>query len=360
MRILITGICGFVGSTIARELREQYSTAEIVGLDNLVRAGSETNRMSLATGGARVYHGDIRLASDVDSLPVVDWVVDASANPSVLAGTDGKSSPRQVVEHNLLGTLNLLEYCRRNRAGFVMLSTSRVYSIRALSQLPILTEGNRFVLAANATLPAGVNARGLTESFSTEAPVSLYGATKLASEQLALEYRDAFEVPVWINRCGVLAGAGQFGRADQGIIAYWINAWIRGVPLTYLGFGGKGEQVRDALHPRDLVSLLLRQMDPATKFGADESPVFNLAGGLKNAFSLASLSEWCSARYGPRPVLADPTIRRFDIPWLVLDAARASLTWDWPVKTSLESIFLETAQHAEVHPEWLTVSGSMT
>ena len=49
------------------------------------------------------------------------------------------------------------------------------------------------------------------------------GASKLASEQLILEYGNSFDFPVWINRCGVLAGAGQFGKADQGIFSYWIH-----------------------------------------------------------------------------------------------------------------------------------------
>ena len=57
-----------------------------------------------------------------------------------------------------------------------------------------------------------------------------------------------------MNRCGVLAGAGQFGRADQGIFAYWVNSWLRGRPLRYLGFGGQGHQVRDCLHPADLAA----------------------------------------------------------------------------------------------------------
>jgi CDP-paratose 2-epimerase len=65
-----------------------------------------------------------------------------------------------------------------------------------------------------------VSAAGATESFSTEAPISLYGATKLASERLAQEYANSFGVPVWINRCGVLAGAGQFGTAEQGIFLF--------------------------------------------------------------------------------------------------------------------------------------------
>ncbi len=56
----------------------------------------------------------------------------------------------------------------------------------------------------------------------------MYGSTKLASEIVALEYGEAFGFPVWINRCGVLAGAGQFGTPDQGIFSYWINAHLRG------------------------------------------------------------------------------------------------------------------------------------
>ena len=61
-----------------------------------------------------------------------DWVIDAAANPNVLAGVDGRSSSRQVVEHNLSGTLNVLEFCKQRGAGLVLLSTSRVYSVEGL------------------------------------------------------------------------------------------------------------------------------------------------------------------------------------------------------------------------------------
>ena len=127
MKILITGACGFVGSTLARELLNHQENLQIFGLDNLSRPGSELNRGTLQKCGVAVKHGDIRNPSDMEALPAMDWVIDAAANPSVLAGVSSVTSSRQLVEHNLVGTVNVLEYCKRHSAGFIMLSTSRVY-----------------------------------------------------------------------------------------------------------------------------------------------------------------------------------------------------------------------------------------
>ena len=355
MNVLITGVCGFVGSNVAHALLDARSDCQIIGLDNFIRPGSEANRDALRARGVRLHHGDIRLPSDLETLPAVEWVIDAAANPSVLAGVDGRSSSRQVVEHNLLGTINLLEYCRRHGAGFILLSTSRVYSIPPLAALPVETAGRAFRLRPDAPLPPGVSARGVDETFSTAAPVSLYGATKLASEALALEYGESFGFPVWIDRCGVLAGAGQFGRPDQGILAYWINAYLRRRPLRYIGFGGGGHQVRDALHPRDLVPLLLAQMQAAGA-SSGRPRVVNLGGGGAGAFSLADVSAWCADRYGAHPVAADPAPRRFDLPWLVMDSALARRAWNWQPTRPLAEILLEIGLHAEQHPHWLELS----
>src|SRR5690606_23913661 len=127
--------------------------------------------------------------------------------------------------------------------------------------------------------------------------------------------------------CGVLAGAGQFGRADQGIFAYWINAWLQRRPLKYIGFGGEGHQVRDCLHPRDLWPVLTKQfagpkLDPADR-------VANFSGGSESAMSLRQLSDWCAANLGAHHVGSDSTQRAFDIPWIVLDRAKAERIWQW-------------------------------
>jgi CDP-paratose 2-epimerase len=355
MKILITGICGFVGATLARELRATIDAdvLQLSGIDNLSRAGSETNRPGLKQLGVTFLHGDIRVQSDIEAIGDVDWVIDAAASPSVLAGVDSRTSSRQLVEHNLLGTINLLEFCKARKAGLILLSTSRVYSVDALAAIHVDAVDGAFRTISEDEQLSGLSERGISEAFPTTAPISLYGATKLGSEVLALEYGAAFDFPVWINRCGVLAGAGQFARSDQGIFSFWIHSWLRQRPLKYIGFGGHGHQVRDCLHPRDLVPLLRAQMaDPARRV----ERITNLGGGLANSCSLAQLSAWCAQRFGPHEIAADPTPRPFDAPWVVMDSTLATQLWNWRAQTPLAEVLEEIAAHAEKHPQWLDLS----
>ena len=354
MKVLLTGVCGFVGSSLAEAIASAGLGWELTGLDNLSRPGSELNRQRLAQLGVKLLHGDLRCQSDVDALPAVDWIVDCAANPSVLAGADGQTSSRQLMEHNLLGTLHMIEKCKKEHSGFILLSTSRVYAIEPLSKLPVVASNGAYRLQADAELPPGVSSFGVDETFSTAAPISLYGASKLASETLAMEYGATFGFPVWINRCGVLAGAGQFGRADQGIFAYWLNSHLRRRPLRYIGFDGEGHQVCDCLHPRDLLPLLQKQM--AEAINTTHPRLINVAGGIESACSLRQLTEWCDGRFGLHPVTRNPQPRPFDLPWVVLDARRAQEVWGWQPQTSRAEILEEIAAHAEAHPQWLELS----
>ena len=355
MKILITGICGFVGSTLARALLESAEDMQVTGIDNFIRPGSELNRRELARLGVKIIHADVRSATDFETLPAVDHVIDAAANPSVLAGVDGKTSSRQLLEHNLEGTVNVLEYCKTHCAGLILLSTSRVYSVPPLATLPVEVHQNAFRPKISTVLPHGISAEGISETYTTAAPVSLYGSSKLASEVIAQEYAVTFGFPVWINRCGVLAGAGQFGKADQGIFSFWINAHLRRRPMKYIGFGGGGHQVRDCLHPRDLVPLLLAQMKHR---GKDKPSVANLSGGVANSMSLAQLTGWCDAQFGKHAVASDANARPFDIPWMVLDSTLAKRAWNWSPKISLPQVLEKIAQHAKQNPDWLEISGS--
>jgi len=351
MNILITGVCGYLGSALIHHWKEAGSKHTFYGIDNLSRHGSEANRLPLKQLGVKLIHGDLRLASDFEGLPSVDWVIEAAANPSVLAGIDGRASSRQLVEHNLQSTINTLEFCKRTHAGMILMSTSRVYSIKPLIHLSMRVVNDAFEPVDDGTEHTeGVSCLGVDETFSCAPPISLYGATKSAAETLALEYGSTFDFPVWINRCGVLAGAGQFGHAEQGIFSYWIHSWAQKRPLKYIGFGGDGYQVRDLLHPRDLRTALDYELCDNTFTG---SRIVNLGGGQDNSMSLANLSTWCRERFGSLEVASEPQGRTFDVPWLVLNCARAKKLWNWTPQFTKNSTLEEIAQFAINNPDWL-------
>ena len=178
MRILVAGGCGFVGAALCRHMAQSLSPAMITAFDSFRRRGSEINISDLRDHGVRVVHGDLRVAADVEAIGPFDWVIDAAAEPSVVAGTGLGSGVgrRQLVDHNLLGTVNLLEAAARWQAGFVMLSTSRVYSIEAMSSIQLVERPGRgapaFVIDDRCLLPTGASSAGFSEQFSTAPPVS--------------------------------------------------------------------------------------------------------------------------------------------------------------------------------------------
>jgi len=350
-KVLVTGISGFAGSTIAIELRAFAENIDIIGIDNLSRKGSEKNLIKLHDQQIKVFRGDIRCESDLSLLPKVDWVIDCAANPSVLAGLNGKDSSKQLMEHNLLGTINLLEYCKLHKAGLILLSTSRVYSASSLGNLSVKSCNNRFEITNDDI--DGLSLAGIAENFPTFAPNSLYGSSKLASEQLILEYAHSFDFPVWINRCGVLAGPGQFGKADQGIFSFWIHSFKEKKPLKYIGFGGNGFQVRDALHPKDLVPLLLKQMHEHSK---EVPKIINIGGGIENSLSLKELSNWCEQRFGPKNICSSTEDRPMDAPWIVMDTSLAQKHWNWSPKIKIQQLLEDTATFADRNPDWLSVT----
>jgi CDP-paratose 2-epimerase len=228
-----------------------------------------------------------------------------------------------------------------------------VYSIRALINVPLRVENRAFVIDPAVPMPNGLTVNGIGVDFSKATPISLYGATKLASEIMALEYGAAFDFPVWITRCGVLAGAGQFGTPAQGIFAFWVNAHLRRRQIRYIGFDGTGFQTRDAFHPRDLAALLLAQIRTGRKTG---QRIYTAGGGPPNAMSLAQLTEWCDDRFGRHIPDVDSKPRIYDIPWVVMDNTEASKDFGWRIEMPIVAILEDIARHAEQHPEWLEVS----
>lgn len=336
MKILITGGAGFVGSYLAKAFRDEGASVTV--LDNLKRRGSELNLAEFQRRGIDFKHGDIRQRADLDVLPDrYDLFIEASAEPSVLAGLDG--APDYLLQTNLVGTLNCLEFARRSAAAFLFLSTSRVYSIDALRALPLSEGARRLDVAPDSGGIDGLSSHGINEDFSVSTARSLYGASKLASELFVQEYQNTYGLPCLINRCGVIAGPGQFGKVDQGVFTLWMARHYFQKGLQYTGFGGTGKQVRDLLHPRDLFALIKKQIPTQAQWRAE---TYNVGGGLSGSLSMLELTGLCQEISGKTiPIAAAPQSHPMDIPYYVSDSRRVSERFGWRPETKTAQIFEE-------------------
>jgi CDP-paratose 2-epimerase len=329
-RVLITGGAGFVGSSLALHLRRLRTNVEITAFDNLHRRGSELALPRLKAHGIRFVHGDIRQRDDLDAAGPFDVMIECSAEPSVHAGY--ASDPSYVVGTNLIGTTVCLDAVRRHGAGILFLSTSRVYPIAGMRALPLEEAATRLRLRDGET-GIGWSGDGIATNFPLTGARSLYGATKLASELIIEEYRQMYDLPAIVTRCGVIAGPWQMGKVDQGFITLWAARHLWGDGLSYSGFGGRGLQVRDVLHVDDLGTLVNLQV---THLAAWSGQVLNAGGGSDRSISLLELTEACGARAGRTiPMGCRRETAPADIPYYVSDNREVSAATGWTPQHSV-------------------------
>ncbi len=335
MNVLITGGAGFVGSNLALAIKRKWPDGEVICMDNLYRRGSELNLARLREAGARFVHGDVREVQAFPKEPV-DFLIECSAEPSVLAGQHG--SPDYLIGTNLTGAYHCLEYVRQCRGRIIFLSTSRVYPISRLESHPWREEATRFAWEENG-IP-GISGQGVSEALDMTGVRSLYGFTKYAAEQLIEEYRAAFGLKAVVNRCGVIAGPWQFGKSDQGIVAFWVLSHYFGRTLSYCGYQGQGKQVRDLLHIEDLCELLLDQI---AHFDAWEGWIGNVSGGLRNSVSLAELTALCREVVERQiPIGSTPANRPSDLRIFIGDCGKLFQRTTWRPRNSVRQIVQDT------------------
>lgn len=335
MYVLVTGGCGFIGSHVALHLREKGHKVAV--MDNLVRRGGEKNITVLERQGVSFFHGDVRNPEDLTNLPSgIDLICDTSAQPSVVAGY---ANPLFDITNNGLGAIHILEYARPRRIPLIFWSSNRVYGADRLNALPRCETATRYEYDAKAwnrlpveQRPAGFHPiHGVSEGFSIDGGQrSIYGLSKLIADAACQEYAQAYDLPVVVNRFGVISGVGQFGHADQGWVVWWAIAhWFK-LPLTYLGWQGK--QVRDVLFVEDMLSLLDLQTAQITRFRGE---VFNVGGGAVNSISLCETTETMqeiSSRV--TPITISDQARKGDIALYWTDNRKVTQQFGWEPQTN--------------------------
>ena len=253
----------------------------------------------------------------------IGLVIHCAAEPSILANIEKIDYS---LTTSLIGTLNCLKICKKNNCPIIFLSTSRVYSYQEINNLEFFERKKRFSIKKN-VFKLGIKNHSFTEDFSTKGIKSIYGSSKMASEDLIKEYSTINNVKYIINRCGVITGSGQFGKSDQGIIKYWIDQKKKKKKLSFIGFGGKGYQVRDVLHIKDLSKLIILQIKHMNKI---YNEILNVSGGLKNSISLKELDQKIENILNFKTKIYQIKKERLnDVKYMVLNSEKAEKLYNW-------------------------------
>lgn len=276
-QVLITGGAGFIGANLAHRLLAQGQKVTI--LDNLSRSGCQRNLQWLY----ETYGPDsFRLVQgNITDFEVVCRAAEGAGRIYHLAGqvavTTSVKNPRQDFEDNALGTFNALEAARlvANDPVFLYSSTNKVYG--GLEDVSVAEGDTRYYFKDQPT--------GIAESQPLDFH-SPYGCSKGAGDQYTRDYGRIFGLKTVVVRQSCIYGYRQFGIEDQGWVAWFIIAALKGRPITIYG---NGKQVRDLLFIEDLLDFYETAISrPEITAGQ----IYNVGGGPENALSI-----W--AEFGP-------------------------------------------------------------
>ena len=240
MRVLVTGTAGFIGFHLARALIDRGH--DVVGVDGLTPyydiSLKQARRGILEATGAFSDHQV--LLEDGESL---ERIVEA-AGPEIIVHLAAQAgvrysleNPRAYVDANLVGTFNLLEAARRHPPRhLLMASTSSVYG-------------------GNAKMP-------FEETDRADHPLTLYAASKKATEDMAHAYAHLWRFPVTALRFFTVYGP--WGRPDMALFKF-VAAALAGQPIEVYGHG---RMKRDFTYVGDIVEAILRLIDCVPVQGA--------------------------------------------------------------------------------------------
>ena len=325
MRILITGGAGMIGSHAAEYYAKRGD--EVIVLDNLMRSklfgydmkSVEYNWKWLGQyeGISRVL-GDVRNEDDVNTAlgAGVDAVIHTAGQPGVPLSI---RIPKEDFSINAYGTLNVLERVRAvcPEATFIYCSTNKVYG-ENVDALPLVEKETRYAYKMG---------DGVSESMSIDhTGHTPYGASKYVGDLYTQEYARIYGMKTAVFRMSCIYGTRQFGFEDQGWVAWFIIALLRGKPITIYG---DGKQVRDLLYVDDVV----RAYDMFIKSDIQHG-IYNIGGGVKNTTSLNEFITFLQGEVGSEFEMAFADWRPSDQKVYISNIDRVSEALGWAPSVS--------------------------
>jgi len=243
MHVLVTGVAGFIGSTLARRLLERGDT--VTGIDN-INDYYEVSLKQARLARLAAYERFTFIQMDIVDRPAVADLfashrLDAVMNLAAQAGVRYSiENPAAYIDANLVGFGNILEGARHSKVGhLVYASSSSVYG-------------------ANTKLP-------FSEEHNVDHPVSLYAATKKANELMAHTYAHLYGLPV--SGLRFFTVYGPWGRPDMALFLF-TRGILAGETIKVFN---NGDMIRDFTYVDDIVEGIVRVIDHP----AEPDPAWN-------------------------------------------------------------------------------------
>lgn len=307
MKVLVTGVAGFIGFHLARRLAE--SGVEVIGVDNLTPYYSvELKRARLSRLGAKVSFVELDLAdhdrfAELMAVQRPDVVVHLAAQAGVRYSLE---APFAYARANLLGHLSVLEACR------------------AADQL------SHLIYASSSSVYGGNEHTPFSETDRVDEPVSLYAATKRADELMSSTYAHLYGV----KQVGLrfFTVYGEWGRPDM---AYWLftERILAGKPIRVFNHG---DMRRDQTYIDDVIETLVAMTQTPPRFAPGERPhkVYNI--GAHEPTPLMHMIEVLEEAIGKKAEMRFEDMQPGDVKQTYADVDRLMADYGFKPSTTVE------------------------
>lgn len=337
--ILVTGSSGLIGSEVAA----YFASLDwhVHGADNNGRAAffgpqgdTRWNQRRLESQLPRFTHHELDIRDRTGVLDLLEQL-----QPSAIVHTAAQPShdlaariPFADFDTNAVGTLNLLEACRRAvpQSPFVHMSTNKVYG-DAPNELPLVELETRWDYARPQ------DQAGIPETCRIDqSKHSLFGASKVAADVLVQEFGRYFGMNTCCLRGGCLTGPNHCGVELHGFLSYLVKCNLERKKYTVFGF--KGKQVRDNIHALDVARFIHAFID-----NPRSGEVYNIGGGRQNSCSILEAFDLATGCSGIEMVYEyTDQNREGDHICYISDLSKARSHYPkWGITKSLKSIFDE-------------------
>lgn len=247
MNILVTGGAGFIGRWVIKKLLEDNH--KVIALDNLSNGSLKNIEEFINDDNFTFVQGDIKdnvLLKNLFNENKFDIIYHLAASIIV---QDSIDDPETTFYNDTVGTFNILERARMQMFG----ANAKMQGDKWICDNTEETHPCKVVFMSTCMVYDKAEEEGIDELHPTK-PISPYGASKIAAENLVLSYYYTYKLPTVVIRPFNTYGPLQKTNGEGGVVAIFINKALNGEELNIYG---TGKQTRDLLYVKDCARFVI-------------------------------------------------------------------------------------------------------